>query len=204
MRDDLNTSKLEPALLDVSSGPDARPVVEPTFVTNAPGDIRGYKPLEENDEGTNNTKRIVGAAAVVVLIGALGAVTYFSGVLSPSATHSTQVASNQVPPPAIPTTAPPPQTVTPPAASDVTAPARAATATVAPPVRTARIRAARPHAQSVQPTDTDQIAPPPAIVPPPVTMTVPQIPSPTPDVTQTPPPAPQPVPDQPAQTPPPQ
>ncbi len=213
MRDDFNTPTLEPAFTDASSRPDERPVVEQTFVTNAPDDIRGYKPLEELDEGTANTKRIVGAAAMVVFIGALGAMVYISGIWSPPATQSTQVASNQVPPPVIPTTPPPAATppVTPGATPDMTAPAQAATAPAAPPVRTARTRAARLREQTVQPTDTDQAASPHAIVPPPNTMTVPQSTPSAPDVTQTPPPvqAPpqqstQPPPDQPAQTPPPQ
>ena len=200
MRYEMNMSRLEPATTDASSRPDARPVVEPTFATNAPGDIRGYKPFEEIEEGADNTKRIVGAAAVVVLIGALGAVSYVSGMWSPSTTQSaTQVASNPVPPPAMPTT-PPPQTVTPPAAPDVTPPAQAATAPVAPRMRTARTHTLRLREQTVQPTDTEQAAPPPAIVPPPDTMTVPQAPSPTPDVTQTPPAQPMPQQTAPQQT----
>ena len=198
MRDDLNTSNLEPAYTDASLGPDTRPVVEPTFVTNAPGDIRGYKPLEEIDEGTDNTKRIVGAAAVVVLIGALGAVTYFSGVLNPPATQATQIASNQVPPPATPTAPPPSQAVAPPAAPDVTPPAQAATAPAERPVRTARTRAPRQREQTVQPVETEQASPPPAIAPSPDTMSVPQTAPTAPDVTPAPAPAPQPSTDQPA------
>ena len=174
---------------------------EPTFVTNAPDDIRGYKPIEELDDDTGNTKRIVGAAAVVVLVGALGAITYFSGVLSSPATPTTQIASNQIPPPAMST---PAQTVTPPAAppaaSDVTPPVQAATVPAERPVRTARIRAPRLREQTVQPMETQQAAPPPAISPAPDAVTVPQTPPAAPDATPT--AAPQPSTDQP--TPPPQ
>lgn len=85
-------------------------------------DLRGHEPPPETDKEADNTKMIIGAAVVAIVIGGLGAFTYTSGLWNATPPASPVVASNSASPavatpaavvaPAPPIVAPP-QTVIP-------------------------------------------------------------------------------------------
>jgi hypothetical protein len=124
-------------------------------------DMRGTQPPEEETGSTN--RKIIGAVAVALMVGAVGAYTIATGMWN---TPPKQVLASLVPP-----SAPPVQhAVVPQNPPDESAPAEMTPqAVAAPPVKAARTHVAvhaSPHAQAVRPSESFAEPAAPASIPP--------------------------------------
>jgi len=123
-------------------------------------DLRVFEKSE--DETGNNTNKIYGAAIVAAVVGAVGIFSFATGMWnSPPPQKATfNVASNEVPPPAVPAPIVPPTKLdTPTPVIPAAVPMREVNAPVQPVRKAPTIKAARVHARAPAAMVPDEVSP---------------------------------------------